>query len=119
MATTYLTQWSRGPQQATPEYGIVAGVGYQRRYRETTTITWRVYVTADSDLPASPVNPGNLSPVGWQPVTGGVSRVDSWVCIDRGIPGEYGNPAPRQYYETWQKVGAWQTETDNQPNQGS
>lgn len=114
MATTFLTRWKKCPEQATPEYGatVVNGVLRARLFRETLTITWRCYVTHNSDLPASPVNPGNLSPVGWQPIQGGASRIDSWVCIDRAIQREYSSPAPVEYYETWQKVGAWQTEVE-------
>ena len=115
MATVFLTNWKQCPAQATPEYGanIFNGNLTSRMFRETTTITWRCYVSGNSDLPATPVNPGGLSPVGWYQTTGGVSRVDSWVCVDRGIEREYTSPAPVPYYETWQKVGSWQTEEDN------
>lgn len=106
MATRYLTSWDLVAQAATPEYGWNGGA----TFRETETRTYQVYVTAKSTMPASPVNPGGLSPTGWTPSGAGYTRIGSWVCTDRGFQKPYGNPGAKLYHETWQKVGAWERE---------
>lgn len=107
MATNYLGNWVMTAQNGTPEYGWNGG----SVFRETETRIYEINVTATSTIPDTPVNPANLSPVGWRQVGIGVwTRVDSWVCMDRGFDRDYESPAPKKYHETWQKVGAWKKE---------
>lgn len=107
-----LTAWKLVSAQAVPEYGTVfddttTPVVLVSAYRETETRTYAAYVAADEPMPSEPVNPGALSPVGWQQTSSGWRRDNSWICEGRGFDREYGNPAPKIYRETWTKVGMW------------
>lgn len=107
----FLTPWKCTSDKAKPESQFFAqGIGYVVRTRETETQVWEAYASPGDALPAAPLNPGDLTPSGWgtDPTTGVITRIDRWICEDRGWDAEYASPAPKKYIETWRKVGAWQ-----------
>ena len=106
MGYTRLTAWKMTSDRAVPEILLDAGV---TKSRETETRRYEAYFSPASDLPASPINPGALSPTGWQQSGTGWTRVGSWLGLERGWDIPYESPGPKKYTETWQKVGAWQT----------
>lgn len=111
-----ITGWKCTSDKAISETRLsgAQAVGYvmevTAQYRETETQVWEVFVPANEPLPQSAINPGQLTPSGWQQAAGGYTRVGSWICEDRGWDTEYSSPAAKKYTETWRKVGAWQTE---------
>jgi hypothetical protein len=109
-----LTAWKLVSARGVPEYkmSIPAAGSYESAFRETETRVYAVYVPADEGYPTAPVNPAGLSPVGWTQTASGWTRIDSWVCEDRGFDTEYASPAPKLYRETWTKVGSWRKQED-------
>lgn len=106
-----LTGWKCTSDKALPESRLFpSGLSAIVQYRETETQTWEVYVPANEPLPASAINPGNLTPNGWTQTTGGYTRINSWICETRGWDTDYSSPAAKKYVETWRRVGAWNTE---------
>lgn len=102
-------------QTVTPEYRLdlanIAGTGgmaqFSRRWRRN--VERRVYqcpVSDDSLVPSTPINPGKLSPVGWQE-TGRWVWTRHWVCESHDISREYGTPLSSVYTEVWARAGEW------------
>lgn len=103
--------WQRTEESTEPQYGSRNNITSDasgntnwttvQRIRETFIQVWNRPMAADSDLPALPVNPGNLPTPG-----SGASRI--WRCLDRGYNREYGAVGSKMYYETWQAIGEWE-----------
>lgn len=116
MPTTYVPgcRWKLTEESTEPEYSArtsISGSTGQGGHLDITTVStfretyiqvWARPITADSTIPDSPVNPGNLPLI--DASTGGYL----WRCIDRGTNQEYGNASAKMYYETWQRKGTWE-----------
>ena len=76
----------------------------EQRGRDTITKVYEAPVSDDFQTPASPVNPGGLTP------TTGAHSYGKWVCQTRSTTCGYGTPLSKRYTETWQYVTDWTTE---------
>lgn len=106
-------KWVKTDDSYEPRYRLSGGgIGSadtpSAQIAETRVVVWQRPMTADSDIPDSPVNPGNYSPIFSRPTGGGGwTGSETWICLDRGTRCEYGSASSKMYYETWQFSQDW------------
>lgn len=84
----------------------VYGLGFRKMRRTVETRVYEARVSDDAVVPSTPVNPGRLSPVGYQK-DGKFSTSLYWLCESMELSRGYGEPLSGTYREVWTYASSW------------
>ncbi len=87
------------------------GLGFKRKRRTVETRVYEAHVSDDAVVPSIAVNPGRLSPVGFQK-DGKYTTSLYWVCESMELTRGYGHPLSGVYREVWTYKSKWVDDED-------
>lgn len=90
----------------------LSGLSFVKRRRTVETRVYEAHVSDDAVVPSVPVNPGRLSPVGWN-ATGKWEYTRHWVCESMELSRGYGQPLSGVYREVWTYKSEWVEDTES------